>query len=157
MKLVLIRLLMLVGVLALRTSLAAAPPTPAPLPEPVSVVGPTVIAFAPVVGAAELERATDNAIALDDFTHHLGTSRPCLAASGVALHEVHGSQLHTRQGTRITSFNTGAAGAFGYYLIAPGRKAKILRGVHTSADLATAASAYFSIPISAFGPCAASK
>jgi len=154
MKHALIRLFVLVGVLALRTGLAAAP-TPAPLPEPVLVVGPTVIAFAPVVSAAELEHLTNNAIALDDFAHYLAESRPCLVASGVVLHEVHGSQIRTRQGSRIASFNTGAASAFGYYLVAPGRKAKILRGVHTSADLVTAASAYFSIPISA--PCAASK
>lgn len=153
----LVRLLLFAGALTFRTGLAAAPPTPVPLPEPVPVVGPTVIAFAPVVGAAELERLTDNAIALDDFTHHLGTSRPCFAASGVALHEIHGAQLRTRQGTRISSFNTGAAGAFGYYLVAPGRKAKVLRGVHTSTDLAIAASAYFSIPLSAFGSCAASR
>jgi hypothetical protein len=157
MRHALIRLLMLAGMFVLRTGLAAPPPTPAPLPEPVPVVGPTVIAFAPLVSAAELERLTDNAVALDDFTHYLASFRSCLAASGVALHEVHGSQLRTRQVTGIVPFNTGTVGAFGYYLIAPGRRAKVLRGVHSPADLATAASAYFSIPLSAFGPCATAK
>ena len=156
MKHALIRILIIAGMLVLPTGLAAAPPTSAPLPEPVHVTGPTVIAFAPTVGAAELERLTDNAIALDDFVHYLEASRPCFAASGIALHEVHGQQLRTRQSTRTVSFNTGVIG-FGYYLTAPGRKAKVLRGVHLPPDLAAAASSYFSIPLSAFGPCAPAK
>ena len=89
-----------------------APPTPATQPAPVAdafatvpdsawitITGPTLIGFYPLVSNEQIEKDEGLATVLDDFSFHLGTAQDSLRAAGFTVHLLGGDTLWLRTGT----------------------------------------------------------
>lgn len=119
-----------------------------PLPEemnaaeqPVFVIrGPTIIAFFPLAAKKQIDTDTNGALA--DFQRYAFLVREPLRRSGIDFHEVYTPSFLIQQGKQTTTFSAGGEGA-GYYLIAPGKKARVERGVMTDINLLKVAGEYF--------------
>lgn len=112
----------------------------------VVVGGPTVIAFFPPVTDALLSKDQDTNEALADFQLYAAQSRVPLKRAGVKLVVVYAHSFHVRLGKTETTFRTGKD-EVGYYLITPGKKARVERGVTSDEGLIQVAKEYFGLPI----------
>ena len=102
----------------------------------ISVTGPTIVGFFPLVSDAEIERNEDLAMALDNVAYHLGTATDSLEAQGFAVTMRAGDTLWFRNGDRRWVFaRAGDSSDVGYYLTAPDQRSLTLYGLHTHVDL----------------------
>jgi hypothetical protein len=111
--------------------------------QPVVVVqGPTVVAFFGPVPQSKLDKDPDANESLADFQLYATNVRAPLRKAGIEFHELYAHSFQLRDGKRRTTFSPGKV-TVGYYLVAPGKKARIEYGVMTDADLLQAANEYF--------------
>jgi len=101
------------------------------------VVGPTVIAFFDYENALKNPDAQD---ALDDFRFFLEGLREQIDQSVIRIHECQRPSFEVEaDGRRLKAEQSGA----GYYMITPGKDARVERGVVTENDLIVVMREYF--------------
>lgn len=102
----------------------------------VTVKGPTLVGFYPVMSNAQIEADEGMATALDDFSYHLGTAMDSLLAVGFTMHYRGGDTLWLRTDKAASRFVRAADSATIGYLFADtlGRRA-VVYGVRTYVDL----------------------
>lgn len=105
---------------------------------------PTILAFFPPATPAELEHDPDTNEALSDFQLYANQARKQLSQVGVELKEVYALSFRVNNAGKTTRFHPRKT-AIGYYLVAPGKRPRVLYGVQTDADLLQAASEYFGV------------
>lgn len=115
-------------------------------PETFKVTGPTIIAFFPRVSQAEINREGGVIEASDDFQFYLSTVKQPLKAAQISLRESYSHAFQVFVDGRLSTFKVGKEGV-GYYLVAPGKRPRIEKGVMTDVDLLEIASKYFGKPI----------
>lgn len=108
----------------------------------IDIRGPTVIAFFPPVTQAELEKDPDTNEALADFQVYARKVREPLRKAGIAFHELYAHSFRIRMGMKLTTFRPGKI-EVGYYLVAPGKEARVEHGVLTDVDILEVANEYF--------------
>lgn len=103
---------------------------------------PTMLAFFPHVTQEELERDPDTNEALADFQVYAMRVREPLSKMGIAFEIVDAPSFRVISGSRTIAFRPRAP-KVGYYLIAPGKRPRIVYGVQTDADILELATEYF--------------
>jgi hypothetical protein len=105
------------------------------------IVGPTVIAFFEYESALKNPDIQD---ALDDFRFFLEGLREQIDESVIRIHECQRQSFELEvAGRRLRSEQSGA----GYYLISPGKDARVERGVITDNDLIAVMREYFGVDV----------
>ena len=108
------------------------------------VNGPTIIAFFPPGSKSDLEKDPDLNETLADFQVYANRVREPLKKSGIGFRELYTRSFQTRLGKKVTTFRP-LKDEVGYYLVAPGKKPRIERGVLTDQDLLDIARDYFGL------------
>jgi len=107
-----------------------------------NVASPTILAFfTPVSASGPKEAGTDEALA--DFEFYGQQALKPLAKMGVDYKEIRASGFMVKIADAATSFR--ATKGVGYYLVAPGKKARVEYGVMTDSDLLQTAHNYFGV------------
>jgi hypothetical protein len=110
-----------------------------------AITQPTIIAFFPPISSAELSADNDTNETLADFQWYAKSARQSLAKRGIEFKEVYANSFRIRVGSTVTIFRPTKSGV-GYYLIAPGKRARIEYEVMTDTELLQVADDYFSPP-----------
>jgi carboxypeptidase family protein len=109
-------------------------------PRVILVRKPTIVAFfAPLTDAND----ADQNEALADFQYYARQVQVRLRARGIEFHELYADTIRIRAGRKTITFRPEKEAA-GYYLVAPGKKARVSYGVMTDHDLLELATSYFS-------------
>lgn len=111
---------------------------------PTMVSGPTIVAFFPVT-PAEADSDGDVSEALSDFTFYAHKAAPRLKRAGIQFKVVNERSFQLRINGRVVVVRVGEDS--GYYLVGPGKKPHMERGVMTDDDLVVGARKYFGIAI----------
>jgi len=120
------------------------PPLQASLETPVfDVVRPTILAFFKPSSHMNDTGSSAND-ALSDFQVYLNKAKYPLQRSGIDVQEVYARSFKVRVGTTVTTYQTKKSG-IGYYLISPGKKARIEYGLTNDTDLIRIADEYFGV------------
>lgn len=81
----------------------------------INITGPTLIGFYPVASNEEIDKDEGLAMALDDFSFHLGTVQDSLKAAGFTVHLHGGDTLWLRTGAdRARLVRTADSSTVGY-------------------------------------------
>jgi hypothetical protein len=110
----------------------------------VAINGPTVVAFFSPDHSASARSKADGDEAFSDFQLYAEQARKLLAERGIDFERIYAGSFRLKSGNSLTTFDVRRYGV-GYYLIAPGKKPQILRGVMTDSDLLAEAGKYFSL------------
>ncbi len=117
--------------------------TPRKPPPVYEIHRPTIIAFfVPTQNASDDPEGE----AASDFGYYASLVQDRLRKVGVDFELSEARTFQVRSGVKVRTFHAGKVGV-GYYVIAPGRQPKILRGVNTDEGLIEEARAYFQIQI----------
>jgi hypothetical protein len=101
-----------------------------------------VVAFFSPDHSASARSKADGDEAFSDFQLYAEQARKLLAERGIDFERIYASSFRLKSGNSLTTFDVCRYGV-GYYLIAPGKKPQILRGVMTDSDLLAEAGKYF--------------
>ena len=126
--------------------LSLAAPVTSPADRIFVVRGPTIVAFFPPANQKQVEGGSDFGEALSDFHFYASRVREPLTKAGVDFHVVSAAAFRVRVG-RVHEVFRPTDPKIGYYLVAPGKQARIQYGVATDSDLLQSAREYFGLAI----------
>jgi hypothetical protein len=107
----------------------------------IPIARPTVIAFTTAVSDADRARLTDDAIVLEDFEASWQDFTEWAKQVGIETEHVERPQFMIRATQGVIPINSSG---FGYVLVEPSGRHKVLRGVVTDIDLRDVACQFFS-------------
>ena len=113
-------------------------------PPVIVVTKSTIVAFFPPVTQSDLKNGDTNE-SLADFQYYAGKAQPPLQKNGIEFQELYAYAFRFRIGSKVKTFRPGKT-QVGYYLVAPGKKLRIVYGVMTDDDLLQIAKEYFVMP-----------
>jgi len=111
----------------------------------VTVNGPTIVAFFPPVSQRELQDNPDTNEVLSDFQLYTGQASEPLRKAGITFEQLYTRSFRVKVEKSVSRFVPAQPG-IGYYLVAPGKKPRVVYGVTTDADLVSQANEYFGPP-----------
>ena len=100
----------------------------------ITVKSPTVVAFFPPVTERELRNDPDTNEVLADFQYYAGESIEPLRQAGINFQPLFVHSFRVKVGKTVSRFQP-VEPKLGYYLIAPGKKPRIVYGVLTNDGL----------------------